>query len=281
MSRIENIGARWWRSFYGTCVLVALLFGLIEASSVLMERARDGVAGVWWEPLVNETTGPLALVALLPLIRWFDGLFPIRGDSWGLGLIAHVLFSVPVALIHVASFVAARTLLYPLFGGDYQLGELGFELIYEYRKSAVGYAVLLFALYSFRHYVQLRRLLDMPDAHQRGDDPEHEPARPAAPAALPAALPATAPADAAARPPATRRFLARRPQGRDRQCGRHPLRRGRRQLRGAAHRGRRAEAARDHQHPGAGARPLGLRARAPLLRGESRCCARGPALVPR
>jgi len=202
MSRSDNIGARWWRGFYGACVLVALLFGLIEASSVLMERAREGVAGVWWQPLVNETTGPLALVALLPLIRWFDGLFPIRADSWGVGLIAHALFSVPVVLIHVAAFVAARTLIYPLFGGDYQLGELGFELVYEYRKSAVGYAVLLFALYSFRHYVQLRRLLDMPDAHQRGDDPEHEPARPAAPA--------TAAADAAARPPATRRFLARR-----------------------------------------------------------------------
>jgi hypothetical protein len=193
----DPIEARWWRRFYAAVVVFALAYGLVEASSILMEADRDGVAVPLWFPLVNEVSGTLMLCALLPLIRWFDGLFPIRGDTWPVAVPAHVAFSFPLALIHIALFVAVRKLVYPVFDAEYVIGDIGFGLLYEYRKSAVGYVIVLIALYGFRHYVQLRRLLDMPDAHQR--------AEPVTDAPLESAP--TTPADAVS--PA-RRFLARR-----------------------------------------------------------------------
>lgn len=195
----DPIEARWWRRFYAAVVAFAVVYGLVEASSILMEAGQDGVSVPLWFPLVNEVSGTVMLAALLPLIRWFDGLFPIRGDSWPVSVPAHALFSFPLALIHIALFVAVRKLVYPLFDAEYVIGDIGFGLLYEYRKSAVGYVIVLVALYGFRHYVQLRRLLDMPDAHQRATPDAEEPAGPP-----PAAPP---PADSVTHP---RRFLARR-----------------------------------------------------------------------
>jgi hypothetical protein len=142
----------------------ALIDGGIQASSVLMEYARLGIPLPPWQPVVNEYTGVFALVALLPVIRWYDGRFPIRRDTWHTALPAHLLMTIPFALVHSALFVAVRKLIFPLFGGSYTFGDLGFELLYEYRKISLGYGLAVLSLYAFRHYVLLRRLLDMPDA---------------------------------------------------------------------------------------------------------------------
>jgi DNA-binding LytR/AlgR family response regulator len=64
----------------------------------------------------------------------------------------------------MAVFVALRKLIHPLFGGHYELGDVSFELIYEYRKVTLGYSLALFSIYAFRHYVLLRRVLEMPEA---------------------------------------------------------------------------------------------------------------------
>lgn len=160
----DHIEPSWWRRFYVGWALFAVLYGGIEASSFYMEGARFDVAMPLWRVIVNEYTGIYALVVLLPLIRRFDGLFPIRGDTWHYSVPAHLLATVPFGLAHVGLFVAARKVLHPLFGGHYELGDLAFELVYEYRKIALGYGLALCSLYAFRHYVQLRRLLDMPEA---------------------------------------------------------------------------------------------------------------------
>ena len=80
-------------------------------------------------------------------------------------LAAHLLFTIPFALIHTALFVGVRKLIFPLFGASYTFGDLPFELIYEYRKICTGYFSVLVSLYAFRHYLMLGHLLDLPEAH--------------------------------------------------------------------------------------------------------------------
>jgi hypothetical protein len=160
----DHIEPRWWRRFFIWWVVFAAFYGGIEASSVYMETLRFGASWPLWRILVNEYTGIYALVLLLPLIRWYDGLFPIRPDTWPHALTAHLLATVPFCLLHMAVFVALRKLIHPLFGGHYELGDVSFELIYEYRKVTLGYSLALFSIYAFRHYVLLRRLLEMPEA---------------------------------------------------------------------------------------------------------------------
>ena len=164
MSRRHEIDPLWWRRFYVAWLAFAAVYGSIQATNTLMELARLRVDVPLWLPFVCEYTGVYALVMLLPVIRWFDGLYPIRRDSWHYAVPAHLLMTVPFALVHSALFVAARKVIFPVFDATYTFGDLGFELVYEYRKIALGYGLALFSLYAFRHYVQLHRLLEMPEA---------------------------------------------------------------------------------------------------------------------
>lgn len=172
----HNIEPYWWRRFYAAWVAFALINGAIEASSVLMEGARLGSDRAAWQVFVNEYSGIFALVALLPVIRWFDGHFPLRRESWHVAVPAHLVMTVPFTLVLVSLFVAVRKLVFPLFGEVYTFGDLGFELAYEYRKTTLGYGVGLLSLYAFRHYVMLRRLLDMPEAAAETVRDAHRPA---------------------------------------------------------------------------------------------------------
>lgn len=173
MNQEGQIEPRLWRRFYFFWFLFGLLRAGIEASSIYMEHLRAGDPLPLWEPLLNEYTGTLSLVALIPVIRRVDRLFPFRRGTLRVSVPAHLLATVPFALVHTALFVGARKLIYPLFGDSFDFGALGFELFYEYRKSALGYGIVLISIYGFRHYVQLRRLLDMPDA-AAADNPVRE-----------------------------------------------------------------------------------------------------------
>jgi len=164
MNQEGQIEPHLWRRFYAGWVLFGCLIAGIDASSVYMEHVRAANRLPAWEPILNEYSGALTLVALIPVIRWLDSRYPFSRESIGVSLPVHLLATVPFALAHVALFIIVRKILYPLFGDSFDFGAPGFELIYEYRKTALGYGVILLSLYGFRHYVQLRRLLDMPDA---------------------------------------------------------------------------------------------------------------------
>ncbi|HEX7029189.1 MAG TPA: LytTR family DNA-binding domain-containing protein [Gammaproteobacteria bacterium] len=159
-----RIGQDWWRRFYVGWAVFLLLLGTINATTVIMENVRGHDAIPLWIPIVNEYTGVAMLGLLIPLAAWFDARYPFRRDTWQYALPAHLLFTLPFALLHTSGFVLMRKLIYPLFGGNYVFGDIGFELLYEYRKITLGYILIAVSLYAFRHYVLLRRLLDMPEA---------------------------------------------------------------------------------------------------------------------
>lgn len=155
-----------WRYFYLGWFLFALGTGFVNMTNIVMESMRYGLPLILWRPIVTEYTGTLSLFLLIPVIKWFDERFLFTRREWKLPLLAHVLFTIPFSMVHSAMFTLERKLLYPLFGSHYDFGALGFELLYEYRKITVGYVLVVFSLYGFRHYLQLQRLLDLPDAHE-------------------------------------------------------------------------------------------------------------------
>ncbi|MGD8417023.1 MAG: LytTR family DNA-binding domain-containing protein [Pseudomonadales bacterium] len=181
----ERIEPQAWRRFYIVWMVAAFIAAGVQTSSVLMEAARVGIDLHAWQPLVNEYTGVFALVALLPLIRRVDEWVSRRCNIWLTALPAYLLMTVPFALLHSTLFVAVRKVIYFSLGAHYTFGDLSFELLYEYRKFTLGYALAVLSLHGFRHYVLLQRLSDMPEA-----------ARPATGSELPAVV-------------STPRFLAR------------------------------------------------------------------------
>ena len=164
MNQDGRVDPAQWRTFYLYWLLLALFLGSVNASSVFMEHLADGVQLSLWKPVVDEFSGSLGLWVLVPLVRWIDELFPLRPGTYRLSVPAQILASVPFAMLHTGLFIAVRKVVYPLFGSSYEFGDLAFGFLYEYRKIGVGYLLVLGSIYAFRHYAQLRRLLDMPDA---------------------------------------------------------------------------------------------------------------------
>lgn len=125
-----------------------LAIGLINAFSLLTEAERYGWATDPREPFVLEFTSVLAILALVPLIALFERRFRFTSETWLPVLGWHVLGSIGFSLLHVALFVLLRSALYPLVLGEaYAFGaHLPMDLIYEYRKDLLPYAVIVLLL---------------------------------------------------------------------------------------------------------------------------------------
>ena len=139
-------------------VLVFLFVNTINATSVLMEHARQGPPVDTWKPFVWEYSSGIATLLLLPLILQLDRRMPMRDGRWRLPAFLHVAATVPFSLLHVGMMVSMRKIVYALLGQQYLFGNIALELLYEYRKDFVTYFLILAAFYAWRLSL----------AHQRG-----------------------------------------------------------------------------------------------------------------
>lgn len=133
----------------------ALLNTLLLATTGLMEGRRNGGRLAWWEPFCWE----LSSIFMILLCFWFI----IRLHNWLLGrisllrlMLVHALLTVPFSLVHVLGMVAIREFCYWLAGWEYQFGDWGYELLYEYRKDVASYLIILSVVSAYQFI--LRRL---------------------------------------------------------------------------------------------------------------------------
>ncbi len=122
----------------------------INASSLLMEASNEGSARPGWTWFALEYTSGLVMIALFPLILFFDNRFPLGWPVAGKSVAGHIAGSLVFSALHIAGMTLLRKLLYGLAGTGYSLGDLSWALLYEYRKDAWTYAGLLFAIHIYR-----------------------------------------------------------------------------------------------------------------------------------
>ena len=125
---------------------IAFVIALVNATSVLMERRRDGEALAAWKPFLWEYSSALMLLALAPLIGLAVERWPFRRTVLPVSLAIHAGLTLPFSLLHVLAMVAIRKAGYALIGGAYDFthGQPLLTFLYEGRKDVVSYA--LFAL---------------------------------------------------------------------------------------------------------------------------------------
>ena len=174
-------------------VAVTTVVSVVNSVSVSADLRRQGVQFDAIEPWIWEcTSGISLLIWLLPLLRADQALRRAVASPW-LRLAGWVAGSVVFSLAHVLTMVALRQLAYRALGGHYDFGPWADALVYEYRKDALTYALMLAIAAGWRA-LRTRR----------------EVAVPAAPTAL-----VEAPMEADPAPPAAAvpTFLARTAQG--------------------------------------------------------------------
>ena len=140
---------------------VFLSIGVLSNIGVVwMDHGRIESDVQAWEPVVWETTSHIAIGMLIPLILWFDRLFPIGVETWRRGLLAHSLFTVVFSLMHVTLMYWARVAAYVALGDNSGYRWRGWEwwvqFGYEYLKDFRAYFMFLAIIYLYRFV--LRRL---------------------------------------------------------------------------------------------------------------------------
>ncbi len=129
---------------------------LVLATNVIMEDGRDGHNLQLWEPFCWEITSVVAVLLLVPVIvLCIDKLIdPLRFKAQ---MAVHLLLTIPFSIIHVGGMIALRKAWYWVMDSHYQFGNLPYELIYEYRKDAQTYFVIVLVIYCYRFIVRRLR----------------------------------------------------------------------------------------------------------------------------
>ncbi len=149
---------RYWEVVLWSALLA--IGALSNIGVVWLDQGRVGSGVQTWELVVWEASSHLAIGLLIPLILWFDRLFPIGVETWRRSLLAHSLFTVVFSLLHVTAMYWARVGAYVLVGNNKGYQWRGWDwwvqFGYEYLKDFRTYFMFIAMIYLYRFI--LRRL---------------------------------------------------------------------------------------------------------------------------
>lgn len=122
----------------------------INASSLLMEAMNEGDPTPPWTFFVLEYTSGISMIALFPLVFLFVKRFPLGWPKFKRSIGWHVLGSLLFTVLHIVLMTVLRKLVFIAAGSMYHLGDLSWQLLYEYRKDAWTYAGFVAVIYIYR-----------------------------------------------------------------------------------------------------------------------------------
>lgn len=117
---------------------------VVDVSSELMESRAQGRALPAWRPLLLEGSSGIFMLLLAPLVWRGLQRWPLA-PPWWRSVLVHLGLSIPFSLAHVAGMVGLRFLVFSIAGLPYSYfdGALGLALLYEWRKDALTYLMML------------------------------------------------------------------------------------------------------------------------------------------
>lgn len=137
-----------FRFGYGLLVAITLSNLIVNSLSQSDELARRGAEVPALAPWIWEASSTIAWLGLIPLIYLVQKRFPLDRENWPVWLPVHILATLAVSASHIAIMVTLRKLASPvLVGESYTFvgsNDLLSTLIYEYRKDALSYALIVF-----------------------------------------------------------------------------------------------------------------------------------------
>lgn len=132
------------------CVMT-LLFGLVSATSLIIENIREGIESRWINALGTELTATLAILPLIPVLAWFLRRLGLNWSNFRWRVLWHIPGFICFSLAHIALFVSARKLIWSSVDEVYEFGPVLLGLLYEMRKGLLVYIglVILIQAYNF------------------------------------------------------------------------------------------------------------------------------------
>lgn len=145
-----------WPAWFLLALLVCVN-AVVNATSILIEVPEGRRSFGAWEPVLWEASSVPVILALAPLVWKALQRWPLRPPWWRTALV-HLALTIPFSIAHVLLMLAIRLLVYSLAGEgyDYFRRGVGTQFFYEWRKDALGYALMLAIFWTFARVRQLR-----------------------------------------------------------------------------------------------------------------------------
>ena len=145
--------ARRWA--FAVLALLAAVQGYANGVSRLDDLRGAGSSVAGWQIAIDEATSLAAWYLLMVAIWHFSAWARPPRLAALATLAAHAAMCVLVSLAHVALFVAFRYGAYALAGTPYHFtDDLAGSLLYEFRKDAVSYFIIVLAMEAVRHFTR-------------------------------------------------------------------------------------------------------------------------------
>jgi len=130
---------------YGIAALIITAVISVNISSNLIENPPGHRNFALWEPFCWEISSAIGFLVLLPSAWYLYGRLHWRRIGIGRFIAVQAAGAVVYSLLHVAIMVALRHLVYLAMDGHYDFsnGNLPLYLIYEGRKDALSWALIL------------------------------------------------------------------------------------------------------------------------------------------
>lgn len=137
---------------FGVIAAALCVLMIIQATSIQMEAARDGLSPDGRTPWVLEGSSHFVWLVLATLFPFVLNRAPLGGDAVGRTLAIHMLAVFVISFLHVVGMFALREALFPvILGRPYELDLFSADtFIYEVRKDAFTYALFLLGFWSIR-----------------------------------------------------------------------------------------------------------------------------------
>ena len=134
-----------------------LINGTLLATSVIMEAKRKSGSLPFqiWEPFIWEYSSAISVLILFPALVILLQRMPFNWQSIKGSLFHYFLASIIFSLCHVSIMVAIREIVYFIMDGQYDFGDIGFELFYEYRKDLWSF-IFFIAFVNAYHFILSR-----------------------------------------------------------------------------------------------------------------------------
>src|SRR5688572_27484542 len=139
-------------------------FAMFTSTGVLRFTYKyfDDVAhretGTFAARLIEETTGTYAAMILFVAVVSFAWKYPLDRPGWRKRIPAHVAMMVGVSVAHTTLLYLSRSAIFPAVGlGSYDYGYMPARYLMEFGNDAVGYAMYIVVISTYRYYQTTRQ----------------------------------------------------------------------------------------------------------------------------
>lgn len=140
----------WYESAF--VVAFFMINATILATSVIMEATRggNGMSYESWKPFVWEYSSAFTMILLFPMLGWLLDNFLVDWKNLKRTLSIYFIASLIFSGLHITGMVIIREFIYWTQSQNYDMGDVAFELLYEYRKDVWAFIFLLAFITSYR-----------------------------------------------------------------------------------------------------------------------------------